>query len=139
MQNIASYLLSNAFSAFSPIMNTASAICSVNGQQIPCDDQLSGALGIGMGVFFLIMLVLVVLIIVGTWKVYKKAGEPGWACIIPIYNIIVLLQIVKKPIWWIVLFFIPIVNVIMSIVVMHNLSKSFGKDVGYTLLSLIHI
>lgn len=77
--------------------------------------------------------VLGVLTIVGMWKLFQKAGKPGWASIIPIYNLVVILEIVNKPIWWIVLFFIPFVNVIVGFIVWHELSKSFGKDMLYTL------
>ena len=76
---------------------------------------------------------IVILMIASIWKVFTKAGKPGWAAIIPIYNIVVLLEIVGKPIWWIILMLIPIVNIIVQIIVMHQLSKSFGKDVGFTL------
>ncbi len=67
------------------------------------------------------------------WKLFVKAGQPGWASLIPIYNIYVLLKIVGKPGWWLLLFFLPLVNLIIAIIVMHNLSLSFGKGVGTTL------
>lgn len=75
----------------------------------------------------------VILIIVSTWKVYTKAGKPGWAAIIPIYNVIVLLDIVKKPFWWVVLLCIPIVNLIVSLLIYIELAKVFGKEVGFGL------
>jgi len=59
--------------------------------------------------------VLMIIVIVGMWKMFEKAGKPGWASLIPIYNFIVLLEIVGKPLWWIVLMFIPIVNIIFAI------------------------
>ena len=62
------------------------------------------------------------------WKEYAKAGQPGWASIIPIYNMIVLLQIVRKPLWWIVMFFIPLVNLIFFILLYLELAKAFGKS-----------
>jgi hypothetical protein len=68
------------------------------------------------------------------WKVYTKAGKPGWAVIIPIYNVIVMLEIVGKPWWWLLLMmFIPVVNIIFVIWMINLLSKSFGKGVGFTL------
>jgi hypothetical protein len=82
---------------------------------------------------FIIPLAIVVLMIASIWKIFTKAGQPGWAAIIPIYNIIVLLKIVNKPIWWIVLFLIPIVNIVVMIMVINALSKAFGKSVGYTI------
>jgi hypothetical protein len=87
---------------------------------------------------------LLILLIVSMWKVYTKAGKPGWAVLIPIYNIIVLLEIVGKPWWWLLLMlFIPVVNIIWAIWTVNLLSKSFGKGVGFTigilLLSFIFI
>ena len=76
---------------------------------------------------------ILVLYVIGLWKVFEKAGKPGWAAIIPIYNIIVLLEIVGKPVWWIVLMLIPLVNLIIAIIVMHQLSLSFGKGTGFTI------
>jgi len=77
-------------------------------------------------------IVLSVFMIVASWIVYTKAGKPGWACIIPIYNIIVLLQIVGKPWWWIFLMLIPVVNIVIAVIMYHNLSLSFGKGAGFT-------
>ncbi len=73
-----------------------------------------------------------ILVIIALWKIFEKAGKPGWAAIIPIYNIIVLLEIVGKPLWWIILFLIPLVNIIFGIWVTNLLSKSFGKNEGFT-------
>ena len=95
-----------------------------------------------MGFFlFIIYFAVVALIIVSQWKIYTKAGKPGWACLIPIYNIIVLLEIVGKPWWWIFLFMIPIANIVFMVWVINLLSKSFGQSEGFTvgllLLSII--
>ena len=87
--------------------------------------------GIG-ALFVIIYLAVIVLMIASQWKVYSKAGKPGWACLVPIYNLIVLLEIVKKPIWWIILFMIPIANIYAAIVMTHRLSVSFGKSTGFT-------
>ncbi len=84
----------------------------------------------GVIVFYLIV---VILLIASMWKIYTKAGKPGWAAIVPIYNYVVLLDIVGKPVWWIVLLFIPLVNFIVAIMVINLLSKSFGKGVGFTI------
>lgn len=81
----------------------------------------------------LVYLVLIILMVVSMWKIYTKAGKPGWASIIPIYNIVVFLEIVKKPIWWIFLMFIPFVNMILGVYLAHRLSRSFGRDIGTTL------
>src|SRR5262249_49767145 len=74
---------------------------------------------------------LLVLLFGAMWRVFQKAGKPGWAAIIPIYNIIVLLEITGKPLWWIVLFFIPIVNLVAAVLVSLTLAKRFGKGVGF--------
>jgi hypothetical protein len=82
----------------------------------------------------LIWLAVVVLLVASLWKLFVKAGKPGWAALIPFYNLIVLLQIVGRPVWWFVLMIIPFVNIIFTIIVTHDTSKSFGRGVGTTLL-----
>jgi hypothetical protein len=84
----------------------------------------------GMGIF---LGVIVVFLIACNWKIYTKAGKPGWACIVPIYNIIVILQIIKKPVWWFILLLIPIVNFIILLIMQIQLAKVFGKGVGFGL------
>ena len=87
-----------------------------------------------MPVWLIVVYILFVIVMIAAmWKVFTKAGKPGWAAIVPIYNIIILLEIVGRPVWWIILFFIPIVNIIISIIINHRLSKSFGHDIGFTL------
>ena len=81
--------------------------------------------------FIIIPLALVLLVIVATWKVFEKAGQPGWASIIPFYNTYVMLMIAGKPGWWLLLFFIPVVNLIISIIVMVDFARSFGKGAGF--------
>jgi hypothetical protein len=75
---------------------------------------------------------IIVLMIVSMWKVFEKAGEPGWASIIPIYNLITLLKIVGKPWWWLFLMCIPFLNIIWVIWSFNLLSKSFGQSEGFT-------
>ncbi|MBS1680817.1 MAG: signal peptidase I [Bacteroidetes bacterium] len=87
-----------------------------------------------MGAFGFIWLIFAVLMIVSFWKIFSKAGKPGWAAIIPIYNLIVWLEIVNKPVWWIILLLIPIVNFVILIILVHRLSLSFGQGIGFTLL-----
>ncbi|HEY4654487.1 MAG TPA: DUF5684 domain-containing protein [Cyclobacteriaceae bacterium] len=91
----------------------------------------------GYGIVMFLYLALLVVVIVGMWKTFEKAGKPGWAAIIPIYNLIVLLEIVGKPLWWIVLLLIPFVNIIFAIIVCHQLSLSFGQGIGMTLLLIL--
>jgi hypothetical protein len=84
-------------------------------------------------VLIVVYLVFIVLSIAGMWKVYTKAGKPGWACIIPFYNLIVLCEIIGKPIWWFLLMIFPCTSLIFLIWGYNLLSKSFGKGVGFTL------
>lgn len=94
----------------------------------------------GQSVFSLIIyLAIIALVLAGMWKVFEKAGKPGWAAIIPIYNIIVLLEIVGKPIWWIVLLIIPLVNIVVGILLSMQLAVCFGKSKlwGFGLLVIL--
>src|SRR3954469_23194305 len=83
------------------------------------------------GAFFLVALAVMVLIFASLWKIFEKAGKPGWAGIVPIYNAIVLLEIVGRPLWWFVLLLVPCVGIVVGIILCIDLAKSFGKDVGY--------
>jgi len=104
------------------------------------DYPAAGAAGMATGLI-IIYLIIGILMLISMWKIYAKAGKPGWAAIIPIYNIIVLLEIVDKPLWWIILMFIPFVNIVISIIVTVELAKKFGQSVGFAigmiLLSII--
>jgi hypothetical protein len=79
----------------------------------------------------LIMLPIAILMIASMWRIFTKAGKPGWASIVPIYNLIVMLEIARKPVWWIVLFFIPFVSFVMAIVVLASVANNFGKGGGF--------
>ena len=129
MNNIASYLLANTYSAFSPSLNMVAAVCRVNGQEVACP-QFLNILGPAIP---LVILAVIVFMITAVWKIFTKAGQPGWASIIPIYNLVVMLQVVKKPTWWVILGFIPFVNIIIGLIVVYELAKAFGKGFGYTL------
>lgn len=89
-------------------------------------------------IVLVIELAIAVLMIISMWKVFSKAGQPGWAAIVPIYNVIVMLQIAGKPVWWIVLFFVPIANIIVAILALAGLAKAFGKGAG-TVIGLIFL
>lgn len=86
----------------------------------------------GLGpVVLIVELLVAVLLIVSVWKVFVKAGKPGWAAIVPIYNLIVMLEIAGKPLWWLVLFLIPVVNLVMAIIMYAALGAKFGKGGGF--------
>ena len=84
-------------------------------------------------VFMLIWVAIAVVVIAGMWKTYSKAGKPGWGCFIPIYNIVLLLQIAGKPVWWLILICIPVVNCVVWIIMLAGVAKAFGKDVGFAI------
>jgi hypothetical protein len=91
---------------------------------------VAGILGMG---FFLVWLAVVLVMVLAAWKIFTKAGEPGWAPIVPIYNLVVLLKIVNKPLWWLLLFLIPFVNFVAAILVTLALADKFGKSVGFAI------
>jgi hypothetical protein len=90
--------------------------------------MIAAILGGGVG---LVGLVVGLVVIAGLWKVFVKAGKPGWASLVPIYNLIVLLEIVGKPLWWIVFFLClgPIGWILVSL----ELAKVFGKEIGFAI------
>jgi len=101
---------------------------------------VAAAAGIGM-VMLLIWLAVLVVCIIAFWKVFTKAGQPGWAAIIPIYNLIILLKIAGRPAWWVLLMLIPIVNIVISLLVAIDVAKSFGQSpvFGVVMLWLLSI
>jgi len=80
----------------------------------------------------LILISFCLLFIATTWKIFEKANEKGWLCLIPVINAIIFLKIVGKPWWWLFLMCIPLVNYIFIIWALNMFSKSFGKDDGFT-------
>ena len=99
------------------------------------DAEAAAAAGIGLG-FLIFMLAIIIFFIAVYWKIFTKAGKPGWAVLIPIYNIIVFLDIVGRPIWWIILFLIPLVNFVVFIILLIDFAKSFGKGAGWAILTI---
>jgi hypothetical protein len=91
-------------------------------------DQTGNAGGLACALFGLVIFAVA---IAGVWMTFEKAGKPGWASIIPIYNLIVLLEIAGKPLWWILLFLIPFVNLVVAIIVKLDVARSFGKGLGF--------
>jgi hypothetical protein len=93
--------------------------------------------GIFAGVLGLVYLAVIALVIASMWVIFTKAGQPGWAALVPIYNVIVLLQIVGRPVWWVVLMLIPCVGIVVSVLVILDLAKSFGQSVGFAIGMLL--
>jgi hypothetical protein len=99
-------------------------------QQTPQMAEPNPVVALFMGLVYLALLVLV---IAGMWKMFEKAGQPGWGAIVPIYNLYLLLKIAGRPGWWLILMFIPCVGFIIMIVVCLDVAKNFGKDSIYGL------
>ncbi len=93
---------------------------------------LGGLLAL-LGAYLIFVLAIAVVMLISMWKIFSKAGQPGWAILVPIYNMITLLKVVRKPVWWILLMLIPFVNFIIIILVYLELAKVFGKDTGFGL------
>ncbi len=94
----------------------------------------AGLLGMGfMCVFGVVYLAVIIAVVAGCWKLFVKAGEPGWAAIVPIYNTVIMIKICNKPLWWIVLALIPCTAPIFGILIAIELAKVFGKGIGYAI------
>jgi hypothetical protein len=79
------------------------------------------------------LIVFIILPIAGMWKMFQKAGQPGWAAIVPIYNVYILHKVADRPGWWLLLYFIPLVNIVIYIIVLNDISENFGKGGGFTI------
>ena len=88
-------------------------------------------------VVWIFYIAIIVVELVSMWKIYEKAGQPGWAAIVPIYNIVVLLKIVKMD-WWhvLIMLFVPFAAVVYGIILPYKVATSFGKDQGFAILSV---
>ncbi len=98
-----------------------------------------GGAGPGPGLF--VTLAIVVVVVAGLWKTFEKAGEPGWAAIVPIYNLYVLVRISGNAWWWLLLFLIPVVNILAQAKISIDVAGKFGQGIlfglGLMLLSFI--
>ena len=81
----------------------------------------------------IVYLLFVIFYLAGFWKIFKKAGRPGWASLIPFYNFYVLTKIADRPAWYLILLFFPITNIFAFCSICNGISTKFGKDIGYTL------
>ena len=103
-------------------------------------DAANTAIGGGLlafgGVMMIVFLAIAVVFLVGLWKVFVKAGQPGWACLVPFYNAYILLKIAGRPGWWLILFLIPLVNIAVALVVAIDVAKAFGQGAGFGIVLL---
>ena len=81
--------------------------------------------------FILLYLAVILAALAGIWAVFSKAGEPGWACLVPFYNLYVMTKVAGKPAWWMLLVIVPCVNIVGLFLLNHAIAKAFGKDIGY--------
>jgi hypothetical protein len=99
--------------------------------------------GAGVGALLLWFAVIYAIAVIPYWVIFTKAGQPGWPALIPIYSTYIVLKVIGRPGWWLLLFLVPILNIVIFIIVLNDLSKSFGHGVGFTLglifLSLIFL
>ena len=119
--------------------------------------DIMGVLGPVLALVQVVTLVVLIIAIVSMWKIFKKAGKPGWAALVPIYNTVVMVKVAKAPMWYlvpilggIVLGFIPVIGIfiaiaaiVFSFILNIKLAKSFGKSAGFgigiTLLPIIFL
>ena len=80
---------------------------------------------------FLIYAAIIVLEVAGWWLIFSKAGRPGWGALIPIYNVYLMCKVAGRPGWWLLLFLIPIVNIVIAIIVGIDIAKNFAKSAGF--------
>ncbi len=86
---------------------------------------------------FAIVLLIVLIIafyvaaIIGFWKAFEKVGHPGWAAIIPIYNIFIVCKMADKPGWWVLSMLIPIVSLVILVILSLQVARNFGKSVAF--------
>ena len=82
-------------------------------------------------VVWIIYVAFLILMLAAMWKVFTKAGQPGWAILIPIYNLYIMCKIAGRPGWWVLLMLIPFVNFIIAIILYVDIAKNFGKGAGF--------
>lgn len=99
------------------------------------DAEAAGLIAIIFGALLIPSLILIAIYVIANWKIFEKAGQPGWAAIIPIYNLIVMLDVQGRPKWWVIWYLIPFVNyvsaLVMFIIQCLDYAKRFGKDGGF--------
>jgi len=98
-------------------------------------DSAAGSAGGAIAglIVLVIQLGILFLMVASLWRIFTKAGQPGWASIIPIFNLYILLKIAGKPGWWLILLFIPVVNIVIAILVALAVAENFGKSGGFVI------
>ncbi|MDO5155455.1 MAG: DUF5684 domain-containing protein [Eubacteriales bacterium] len=95
------------------------------------DPALTAGVGAALAIYYVVVLAIAIVCLIAEWKMFAKAGEPGWAAIVPFYNTYVLFKISMGNGWLFLLMFVPIVNFVVSIMALFKLASAFGKGVGF--------
>ena len=91
-----------------------------------------------MSIFLILFIIFFIASVVGLYKIYEKAGYPGWYILIPFYNFYIWLKIIKKPLWWYIFLLIPFINVFTVLLMIVEIVKCFGKfGLGAQALSVL--
>lgn len=99
--------------------------------------ETNGLLGVAVGVWITVYLIAVVLLLVASWQMFVKAGEPGWKALIPFYSTYTLFRIAGRNGWGFLLMFVPLVNFVVWVIVSLDLAKHFGKSLVFAIFGLI--
>ena len=89
--------------------------------------------GAGGMIFLAIWLAVCLAFVAGIWRVFTKAGQPGWGALVPIYNAYLMTKIAQRPAWWLILLLVPFVGIIVHVVMSIDIAKHFGKGTGFGL------
>lgn len=112
-------------------MLLSSLVRLLDPEEVPQVPVEGGGGGVGGAIGGILYLVILGVFVVSLFKVFAKAGKPGWAAFVPIYNVITLLDIAGKPVWWFILLGVPVVNFIILFLVTGAIAKQFGKSAGF--------
>lgn len=89
---------------------------------------VASSAGVFAGTWLIVDIIVALLVLAGLWTTFQKANRPGWAAIIPIYNLYTLVKVAGREGWWVILYFIPLVNIVIHIIVSVDVAKAFGKS-----------
>ena len=95
------------------------------------DPAAAGAMAGAMMIYYIILLAVSIISIIGMWKMFDKAGKPGWAAIVPFYNMYCLFEIGWGNGWMFLLMFVPCVGTVFQIILFFKLASAFGRGVGF--------
>lgn len=95
--------------------------------------QILGGVLAFLGAWLFVILLVSLFFVVCKWIIFEKAGRKGWESIIPIYNIVIEMQMLDVPMWMLLLLIIPGLNVVIPIMIAIKYTEKFGKESAYAL------